>query len=190
MRISDWSSDVCSSDLPCILVLTDVDEAFRSGSHRDSVEETDSRIAEALIQLWDALNDRSNGSQRKAVHTSLWSHTTNAVVTIGVAGSMHLLGPRTRALFAQEYALPAMTAAAAVECAKQAWNDGHPTASQRQQITRSLVGRSITDGLMALSEASRLSSVQGVNAAQEHDCDYTSRSEEHTSELQSLMRIS
>src|SRR3546814_6760394 len=184
MRVSDWSSDVCSSDLsplPAAAPRISGKTAIISGAGQAPGRTVGNGRAMALLFAREGANlvlgDRDEAAAAETAELAEAAGAKTAVVTGDVTD-------------------PA-TAAAAVEAAVSGWgradvlvnnvgiNDGDGSITAVELDAWERIMRVNTRSVFLMSKA-----VIPVMRAQEGGAIVNIRSEEHTSELQSLMRIS
>src|SRR3546814_4336408 len=159
MRISDWSSDVCSSDLDIALT-----ELIRQAGQRLAGTAAGlDRIAEVLeTERFDQVIPRAE-ALRRAHGLDLRS-----------GGDQHGIGVAVLRAQVAQYLQPGAVAQVDVE---------------QKQVHR-LALQQFERGRHALALADQLDALEPGQVIDVQAHDHRVRSEEHTSELQSLMRIS
>src|SRR3546814_2354451 len=208
MRISDWSSDVCSSDLPTLLVIRRVvyaegrTRAFVNGSPVNAGQLRE--LGEMLIEVFGQSESQTLlrvDVQRDALDDYGCSEATREAV-IAAAQSCAEAGralDRLRAAGSRDPAQLEFLQFQISELDALALGDDELDGIEAEHRQLAHAGRLLEEGAQAQellyggenSAYDQLSSAQSLldGLAPLHQ-GFRERSEEHTSELQSLMRIS
>src|SRR3546814_1501810 len=185
MRISDWSSDVCSSDLRII-------RPDLAGSARSTEAPKDLSIenhVESLVHILDALGIEKAHVLANSMGTIVAQHL--AVNHPSRVGSLALFGPLLAPPEAareptRKRAQLSRTGATGMQEIADAIAQG--ATSKQTKDERPAVIALVRESIMRQPAEGYALNCEALAKAQA--ADIKNRSEEHTSELQSLMRIS